>query len=445
MDLADGDRFYFAAMECLLTVVIRQNDIAAVTRDVLPMPLQQASETCVKENEERVIENCLADEQQIAEIPRALQDPAEDCGTSDSQRFLLKNVSALCANSAKTVAALGCSDVAGPQEFLADSKPSVSPTVDCPVSGKSRCGSVGNDQEDSDSLGLDVYDCLPLVGVSRLGVLQPRRCNSSQRREEVPDPAVAVEDDDRLNESCEVRAENWIEEALPNSTVDEVPEDVKCPQFPIDGEGCSPPDIQEDHQARNIAHGLGVYEDFPNETCAPREQIEQREPEDYNLIMSSETVDGQSIKDELLLSEPTRGLAVDNVRDYLSELPNLDIGPPASGIFPISPVSRIRDAIPVRMEVEEHPEVPGGAYEREDDPEVSAALEDDSWPDGPVQGMQSVIVSVSGYEGIDRQNLVKLINKTGAAFTGQLSKANTHLVFLFLLTLLLSLARVAMW
>jgi hypothetical protein len=60
-----------------------------------------------------------------------------------------------------------------------------------------------------------------------------------------------------------------------------------------------------------------------------------------------------------------------------------------------------------------------------------------------VEGMERVIASVSGYEGVDKQNLVKMINKTGAAFTGVFSKANTHLVFL-LSYQLLSIVRVAM-
>lgn len=426
VDLADGDRFYFAAMECLLTVVIRQNHIAEISGNVIPPPLQQASEACVKEIEEKLIEN----EQQVAEVSRALQDPAQDCGTSDPQS---KNVPTLCASSCKTVAAFHCLDLTGAREFLAAPKPSVIPTVDSPVSRKCQSESVGNGQEDSDSLGLDAFDCLPLLGVPLRNVQKSLRSISPRRGEEVSDPAAAVDDDNRLNQSYQCRGENLIEEALPNSAVDEVPEVGECvlnAQFPADGEKCRPSCILEDHQtietnlcSRDRDRGLGVLEDLPNEICASREQ---REPDDYNLIMSSETVNGQPIENELLLSEPARGLDIFNVRDYRAEPSSVDKA--ASGILSTSPVSRLMDAIPVRVDLEEHPEVSGRAYEREEDPEVSIAVEDVAWPDGPIEGMESVIVSVSGYEGIDRQNLVKLINKTGAAFTGQLSKANTHLV-----------------
>lgn len=49
--------------------------------------------------------------------------------------------------------------------------------------------------------------------------------------------------------------------------------------------------------------------------------------------------------------------------------------------------------------------------------------------EGPVEGMRDVIASATGYEGHDLQNLVTLINRTGAAYTGGLSNANTHLVW----------------
>lgn len=98
--------------------------------------------------------------------------------------------------------------------------------------------------------------------------------------------------------------------------------------------------------------------------------------------MLFEIVDGQFIKDELFFFELMRGLVVDNVRDYLSEFLNLDIGFFVSGIFFIFLVFRIRDVILVRMEVEEYFEVFGGVYEREDDFEVFVVLEDDFWLDG---------------------------------------------------------------
>lgn len=53
---------------------------------------------------------------------------------------------------------------------------------------------------------------------------------------------------------------------------------------------------------------------------------------------------------------------------------------------------------------------------------------EDLWPLGPVDGMGQVIASLSGYEGLDRSHLVKLINTTGASFTGDLTQFNTHLV-----------------
>jgi hypothetical protein len=69
---------------------------------------------------------------------------------------------------------------------------------------------------------------------------------------------------------------------------------------------------------------------------------------------------------------------------------------------------------------------------RMDDRGVESTLLEDvaphSWPAGPVEGMEDVIASISGYSGHDRSNLIKLIYKTGGAYTGGVSAANTHVV-----------------
>jgi hypothetical protein len=73
---------------------------------------------------------------------------------------------------------------------------------------------------------------------------------------------------------------------------------------------------------------------------------------------------------------------------------------------------------------------------RMDDRSVESTLLEDvapySWPAGPVEGMEDVIASISGYSGHDRSNLIKLIYKTGGAYTGGVSAANTHVVCFFL-------------
>ena len=412
MGLTNGDQFYFSGMECLLTIVIRQNGIvpSLVSRDALELPLQQAS---VKEEEQDV------------EILPGRRDPADDCGTSEARRSFLSNDPSTCANSSKTIAALQCHGMAGSQSFLGTSRPSSKPAVNCQLLEKPSDGSHKNDQEDSDSLGLDAYDCAALR-VPRFDVIR------SFSREELPNPAVAIENVNsaEMNESRQICAEN--KEALTNSTVvDKALENGKCSHFSIDAEGCRLPNYRPEY--------------LLSEACTPHEQIEEREAEEYNPILSSETVDVRFIKDELLPSDPLRSLVTGNIRGYLSSYPNLDVGQTDNATLSRSPVSGIRDECPERMEEKEHPEVSGGANGREDDHVISADVEDESWPDGPVEGMEPVIVSVSGYEGVDKQNLVKLINKTGAAFTGVLSKANTHLVFLFLIrrTWLLSTMRVS--
>jgi hypothetical protein len=403
VELTDGDKFYFAAMECLLTIVIRQNNVVTspISRDALDLPLQQASEAFVREKE-----------LQDVEIPRG---PAEDCGTNEPQRILLKEDRAMCANSSETVAPSQCPGAAGTQELLVASKSMSNSGLHCWLSETPRDGSVRTEQEDSDSLGLDAYDR------AALGV---RPCP----REEIPDPTVAVENANsaEMNEPHQIRTVNCTEKAVTSSTVDKGLEEVRCPHLSIDGEGFRP--LNDRSEA------------LPTEACA---NSGQRETQDYNAVMSSETADGRSMEDELLLSEPMRGLAFGNVVDRSSNYLNIDLCQADDAALSRSLVSRIKDECPRRMGEEEHPETSGRANEREGDPVTSADVEDESWPDGPVEGMERVIASVSGYEGVDKQNLVKMINKTGAAFTGVFSKANTHLVFL-LSYQLLSIVRVAM-
>lgn len=98
------------------------------------------------------------------------------------------------------------------------------------------------------------------------------------------------------------------------------------------------------------------------------------------------------------------------------------------GIGPISALNDSRDGMNRSKDSKEHLEEAQKVNVTIGEHDSEQCASEDLWPLGPVDGMEPVIVSLTGYEGLDRNHLVKLINNTGASFTGDLTNFNTHLV-----------------
>lgn len=44
------------------------------------------------------------------------------------------------------------------------------------------------------------------------------------------------------------------------------------------------------------------------------------------------------------------------------------------------------------------------------------------------RGMESVVATVSGYQGSQRDNLIRLIDRSGANYVGNMNQSVTHVV-----------------
>lgn len=433
VQLANGDQFYFAALECLLTVDINQHDNVHTLSDSMHLPLLQAGETCVKDKEKDLIGYHVADEQEMSENLRQRKGLPQDCGTSSPEKLSLKDGSDMCAIPPRAVSSLHGRGVARSQELLAAPKPTGNPKVNCRPFEKSKEGILRNDEDDSDSLALDVFDCTLLGGDTSFDLRQSPLRISPQGREE----AAELEERSFPSEYPRASSENRTEEVSISNTVKAVNEIVEDVKLSIDGDGVSRPsyDIRQDcafsqtySLSKDITHVSDDNGDSPREASAPREITGQIHTKDCNLIMSNETINVRSHEDELLRPEQSGGSTPVTIADCSTRLVNLNSGEGDSRSLSGFPFVENRNEVPVRMDVEEHLETADRVNAEEGEPAVTADAEDELWTDGPVEGMDQVIASLSGYEGLDRQNLVKLINKTGAAYTGVFSKANTHLV-----------------
>lgn len=466
--LTDGDQFYFMAMECLLTVVVTQCDTGRNTKQSSQSPLvggtttmdehmagkfepgidQFGGELCPNP-EDKIADQCLSE--------RIDDDQASaQCGISDFQTPCPKTGSFLGTSYAERPTAdinLSLSDLPG------DERKGMTTVNSYPRTEK--LGEVEGHCEVDDCNILESTICKPLCeGVPVLGVEVCAPCPM--------ETATHLEDvaQHSSNEGCNPIIEDHQPEAMeqvgeamvdceamyglgrassPHEVRNPVIEDhhpetkeqveevmVDCEALGDAGRASSYGYKDEGPCCKTLVSGQGtksglcrIQEGYLQnslpEMCALGAPICQR-------AWKESTV---SMKDEI---EPARVAShysePDHKITHASSLSQKSASDPAQadkGNGSLSTLNDSRNGMN-RTEDSKDLEEPQKVNVTIDVHDSGQCASEDLWPLGPVDGMGPVIASLSGYEGLDRSHLVKLINTTGASFTGDLTQFNTHLV-----------------
>ena len=428
--LTNGDQFYFVATDCLLTVHIGESGaVPSLQKLSQALPLQNAVAANKADGEHLEPHLAHLNEMSLRSAEPDISVTRNYTATTDEQQN--------CALPQEVLTSLVKDSTAGPPEIQLKTAIKDEPLI-----------STDPSQE------IELVDIKPF----QLGAVQGGRaecpasptCAEDERGKQI---ASVVQETDVLrndHKSADCKPPKVIHEALPEGGVSQgvktcIPCIVPTLLSPLKVEGAassaaSPESLslrrEVQEQVEGAMRNSNALADIGTPLDAEHGQWSREFPVDSAIKACGEDRSAQTTGIEAIANDgsprsalhapqPEQGSVLANQAETIN-IDLLDLGQGSRGNWSRYHLRECSDEqILEDLTVEEYLSEAAKIVDEQIEHDVTIH---EAWSEGPVEGMGDVIASATGYEGHDLQNLVTLINRTGAAYTGGLSNANTHLV-----------------